>query len=179
MMVVISIMLVMMALGASDANHDGVLTMMVGMLLMISTCKTWSALSLEGGGMSGAPCLLSQHLGNYNGDGDDNSGEINDDVEGGGDDEDGQDVPGEVEVGHGVRGGEEGGVEEPGALDHGEDDQGEGEDGGGVDQLHHRHRQAAQDHAEEAAVLLSEVDQEGLDKKAESENQSIRLFWKK
>ena len=101
------------------------------------------------------------------------------DVEGRGDDEDGQDVPGEVEVGHGVRSGEEGGVEEPGALDHGEDDQGEGEDGGGVDQLHHRHRQAAEDHAEEAAVLLSEVDQEGLDEKAESENQSIRLFWKK
>ena len=31
----------------------------------------------------------------------------------------------------------------------------------------------------EVAVLLSEVDQEGLDEKAESENQSIRLFWKK
>ena len=101
------------------------------------------------------------------------------DVEGGGDDEDGQDVPGEVEVRHGVRGGEEGGVEEPGALDHGEDDQGEGQDGGGVDQLQHRHRQAAQDDAEEAAVLLREVDKEGLDEKAESENQSIRLFWKK
>ena len=80
-------MLVMMALGASDANHDGVLTMMVGMLLMISTCKTWSALSLEGGGMSGAPCLLSQHLGNVYGDGDDN-----DDHDGGGDDNDGDDV---------------------------------------------------------------------------------------
>ena len=101
------------------------------------------------------------------------------DVEGRGDDEDGQDVPGEVEVGHGVRGGEEGGVKEPGALDHGEDDQGEGEDGGGVDQLQHGHRQAAQDDAEKAAVLLSEVDQEGLDEKAEGENQSIRLFWKK
>ena len=61
------------------------------MLLMISTCKTWSALSLEGGGMSGAPCLLSQHLVNYNGDGDYNSGEINDDVEGIGDDDDGDD----------------------------------------------------------------------------------------
>ena len=62
------------------------------MLLMISTCKTWSALSLEGGGMSGAPCLLSQHLVNYNGDGDDNSSEINDDIEGGGDDDDGDGV---------------------------------------------------------------------------------------
>ena len=70
-------------------------------------------------------------------------------------------------------------MKEPGALDHGEDDQGEGEDGGGVDQLQHGHNQAAQDDAEEAAVLLSEVDQEGLDEKAESENQSIRLFWKK
>ena len=88
-------------------------------------------------------------------------------------------MPGEVEVGHGVLGSEEGGVEEPGALDHGEEDQGEGEDGGGVDQPQHRHHQAAQDDAEEAAVLLSEVDQEGLDEKAESENQSIRLFWKK
>ena len=70
-------------------------------------------------------------------------------------------------------------MKEPGALDHGEDDQGEGEDGGGVDQLQHGHNQAAEDDAEEAAVLLSEVDQEGLDEKAESENQSIRLFWKK
>ena len=46
---------------------------------MISTCKTWSALSLEGGGMSGAPCLLSQHLGNVYGDGDDNDGDDVDD----------------------------------------------------------------------------------------------------
>lgn len=57
------------------------------MLLRISTCKTWSALSLEGGGMSGAPCLLSQHLGNVYGDGDDN-----DDHDGGGDDDDDDDV---------------------------------------------------------------------------------------
>ena len=64
-------------------------------------------------------------------------------------------------------------MKEPGALDHGEDDQGEGEDGGGVDQPQHRHHQAAQDDAEEAAVLLSEVDQEGLDEKADGENQSI------
>ena len=61
-------------------------------------------------------------------------------------------MPGEVEVGHGVLGSEEGGVEEPGALDHGEEDQGEGEDGGGVDQPQHRHHQAAQDDAEEVKV---------------------------
>ena len=88
-------------------------------------------------------------------------------------------MPGEVEVGHGVLGSEEGGVEEPGALDHGEEDQGEGEDGGGVDQPQDAHHQAAQDDAQETAVLLGEVDQEGLNEKAESENQSIRLFWKK
>ena len=101
------------------------------------------------------------------------------DVEGRGDDEDGQDVPGEVEVGHGVRGGEGGGVKEPGALDHGEDDQGEGEDGGGVDHLQDGHHQAAHDDAQETIILICEVDQEGLDEKAESEDQSIRLFWKK
>ena len=61
-------------------------------------------------------------------------------------------MPGEVEVGHGVLGCEEGGVEEPGALDHGEEDQGEGEDGGGVDQPQHRHHQAAQDDGEVVKV---------------------------
>ena len=35
---------------------------------------------------------------------------MEDDVEGGGDDKDGQEVPGEVDVCHGVGGGEEGGV---------------------------------------------------------------------
>ena len=88
-------------------------------------------------------------------------------------------MPGEVEVGHGVRGGEGGGVKEPGALDHGEDHQGEGEDGGGVDHLEHGHHQAAHDDAQETVILLCEVDEEGLDEKAEGENQSIRLFWKK
>ena len=35
---------------------------MIKPYLMYSTCNTWSELSFEGGGMSGAPCLLSQHL---------------------------------------------------------------------------------------------------------------------
>ena len=35
---------------------------------------------------------------------------VEDDVEGGADDKDGQEVPGEVDVCHGVGGGEEGGV---------------------------------------------------------------------
>ena len=75
-------------------------------------------------------------------------------------------MPGEVEVRHGVRGGEEGGVEEPGALDHGEDDQGEGQDGGGVDQLQHRHRQAAQDDGEE---MIVRVEQEKFQEKTENQ----------
>ena len=70
-------------------------------------------------------------------------------------------------------------MEEPGALDHGEDHQGEGEDGGGVDHLEHGHHQAAHDDAQETVILLCEVDEEGLDEKAEGEDQSITLFWKK
>ena len=70
-------------------------------------------------------------------------------------------------------------MEEPGTLDHGQDDQGEGEDGGGVDHLQDRHHQAAHDDAQQTVILLGKVDQEGLDEKAESEDQSITLFWKK
>lgn len=38
------------------------IVMVLMMMLVNYTCKTWSELSFEDGGISGAPCLLSQHL---------------------------------------------------------------------------------------------------------------------
>ena len=48
-----------------------------------------------------------------------------------------------------------------------------------MDHLEHGHHQAAHDDAQETVILLCEVDEEGLDEKAECEDQSITLFWKK